>query len=1209
MSQDHALGVLMGLRFVQKFINNESLYIKPTESDSGMWVMAETRLIAERIMEHLSENTIEDKTLVFPNRIKQEDGTTATDGFTEIEINEATYIIMNPVTGLPVDRGWEAFGMSGGYKKAGELLTNNEYSAAVMDIKSIKQLADTTSSDSGPWLINWIGNRIYDLTLDEATHSPQFWENLWQAMPKLALILDSITIPGQDTLELSFLDTTFKIAISDLDPSLENWPIGKKIPNNLFNNVSIQMILRLGAISNSWNQSIYNILAIHYKMPWYDILYSTLNDHSPGLSKGYYDSLLANASCKGISKWQIQLEIDTTFDSMGQVIAIDTTEFFPHSPFNRSDVFSLPDRDFNSAAWVDGDFNGLDYMLIHNLVRIAFSNQLQSSQTSSHCPCSSTMAIFNGDTLSSGVLDTITSILRFDEYKSIGIRLTEFITHDINLYGNGQINVNGDLKICNAQIELLDTSSIRVLGSNPTRRKELRVGNGGTLELNQFTTLSIDTFSKIIVEPGGTLIYHPNSKIIIDEGASLEILGNLIIKDSATFTVDPGPNGLGYVRFSNRGNTSLVSQAKIISGTNSKLDLSGTYKGHYIMQVDGDSAVVFPEELSVSIDTGRIAMGKNGMLEVRGPVVFTDLIISAMDTNNWFKCGIATIGQDSVVLKNIDFEYGNCGLMAVNYINGNAPTLYDIKANNMNSVVDIMGVGVNLDIMDFKDCSYGLSFYKISKPIEVKQARMENMGLGYFYDAQSQGSLGITSTTLINNGLGIYGQNGLISLRCSNLDANYYDVYLQNNPMLSINENMKAGGNLFHNNWEYTVYGENGAFQFDLSNGNSGFINNEYLFKGYFPKNTSLVKDSNNYRLTSSKNYWDPYPPTDYDLRYVVGNMGKINAATVNLYHLNEYINYDSFYAKRVGLCPSSGSCNPCLSNKDAGDHDIDNDNQMISNIFYTNASMGDVFEDINDKEYYQYDHDAVLERGSSILSYSMSNISKFDQYVLNRIYRSTLEAYGHIFYNPNTTDISGKTSELLGVMYQLEQQASNPVDTFWTAQYCQIIMDLADIYRMNDNRDSALGILSSRLINILDMDAIENVNSFTCVINMEKAVINGDISLSKLMDTFSCYPPPDTTQLMQDKNLSVNNQKDKYPLKEQILLFPNPAQTILNVDSRLPIENISIYNMMGQRVLEQRISGNRSIVIEISDLREGVYLAKVECRGLESTKKFIIKR
>jgi hypothetical protein len=71
------------------------------------------------------------------------------------------------------------------------------------------------------------------------------------------------------------------------------------------------------------------------------------------------------------------------------------------------------------------------------------------------------------------------------------------------------------------------------------------------------------------------------------------------------------------------------------------------------------------------------------------------------------------------------------------------------------------------------------------------------------------------------------------------------------------------------------------------------------------------------------------------------------------------------------------------------------------------------------------------------------------------------------------------------------------------------------------------------------------------------------------------------------------------------INLFPNPVTSILQIETDLEIQNIHIYNQVGQLVLQSQLKDTKTI--DLTALNKGVYFINVENKdGLFSSRKFL---
>lgn len=63
----------------------------------------------------------------------------------------------------------------------------------------------------------------------------------------------------------------------------------------------------------------------------------------------------------------------------------------------------------------------------------------------------------------------------------------------------------------------------------------------------------------------------------------------------------------------------------------------------------------------------------------------------------------------------------------------------------------------------------------------------------------------------------------------------------------------------------------------------------------------------------------------------------------------------------------------------------------------------------------------------------------------------------------------------------------------------------------------------------------------------------------------------------------------------EKIKIFPNPMHQVLNIESDKKIASISIYNELGQLVLEELVENNFVATIAVNHLQTGIYFVKIQ--------------
>ena len=69
--------------------------------------------------------------------------------------------------------------------------------------------------------------------------------------------------------------------------------------------------------------------------------------------------------------------------------------------------------------------------------------------------------------------------------------------------------------------------------------------------------------------------------------------------------------------------------------------------------------------------------------------------------------------------------------------------------------------------------------------------------------------------------------------------------------------------------------------------------------------------------------------------------------------------------------------------------------------------------------------------------------------------------------------------------------------------------------------------------------------------------------------------------------------------------MYPNPATSTLFISSLENIEAISIYNVIGQEVMNLKVNASNA-VLDVSSFQKGLYIVKTISEGKISSSKFI---
>jgi hypothetical protein len=89
-----------------------------------------------------------------------------------------------------------------------------------------------------------------------------------------------------------------------------------------------------------------------------------------------------------------------------------------------------------------------------------------------------------------------------------------------------------------------------------------------------------------------------------------------------------------------------------------------------------------------------------------------------------------------------------------------------------------------------------------------------------------------------------------------------------------------------------------------------------------------------------------------------------------------------------------------------------------------------------------------------------------------------------------------------------------------------------------------------------------------------------------------------DTTTLSVD---DIENDKN------QIQMFPNPANDVLTISAPTTIAQVTIYDMAGKLILSNTNTRSTSETIEVAQLSSGMYMVQIKTTSKTTLKKLII--
>ncbi|WP_439128330.1 BspA family leucine-rich repeat surface protein [Polaribacter sp.] len=96
------------------------------------------------------------------------------------------------------------------------------------------------------------------------------------------------------------------------------------------------------------------------------------------------------------------------------------------------------------------------------------------------------------------------------------------------------------------------------------------------------------------------------------------------------------------------------------------------------------------------------------------------------------------------------------------------------------------------------------------------------------------------------------------------------------------------------------------------------------------------------------------------------------------------------------------------------------------------------------------------------------------------------------------------------------------------------------------------------------------------------------------------------TIKANESSVLSVNNISES---DNDLVLFPNPASTAFTISSASSkIQNIEIYNLLGEKVFNQKAKNTSKVAISTLSFSRGIYLIKIQSDTAITSRKLVIK-
>ncbi len=1139
-SMDEFIGLFSGLRYVQKFVDEEA-FAKPTDKDSLKYLVNWTREIAHRMMQYITQNTTNVRALqpadyaqrqqlecVYSKKGKEiykkvkndemtvedacpecanKDVYTAFTPNNQIIFSEANYVLTNPTKGgRHVARGPYAFFYGVGLEKLGENLASSSNNSK--DYPGVSLVLDSNVK-SFLTLIN-IGSLGLFKIITGDLEKYSTWVNFWNDLG------DSTTTINKKWLQLGTESGS---------------------PN--------VMAAKIAACNGDWDNKNFENFVSKCGFPMMSLQYDILNDKQPIRQKSFYDSILNTMDCWG---------------SKGNGWPFDRDVLGGHA---------MRPSIKNENFYEDGSFGPeTGFMLYYNLYRIAqikWWGDSVGNFVDNGCPCyvdsfqenmrlpfsviepkrkvyerdvngKKEYSIFYHYLNSKKQLDSV--VLTKDANPSHvrrGIRNPEYLNHYYELDSNQKFGITRDLVICNAQLNCKNNGEVFIMpSSNPNSPNEIIIRKNGELSINNNAILRINNNSRLVVEEGGKISYKQGARIILDgPNAVLHIKGNLELGPNAIFKIEGGPNGKGYIIWENYWNSKTNNNtAKLISNTNSSVLLENANSGQLTLKVIGNGGFNTSWNLvQFKIKKARVDLGPEAYLICESKYSMIDSVqvhgfLEKSDNPIWnyTPCsrGIHIMG-----LKN---QFSNI-------------TIYDCKEGIVQR--DLVGVHepLKLNNVDFINCLSAIT----------------NHGGKIQY---RNGNIGNSGYKQLRNGIGGIGTQGNSIYQNINIHLDFF----QNDP----NCNYPLGnGETVTNFWNHGT-SRNFFTNCTISSAKNGAVlNQSYLIArcSYFSNNINQITMFQKSLFNANNNAWNRFywNTSSSDKKFLIGR----NGVFVYLDKGSNYImghrdNSNSLFidADLNYTHPLFTSSNPFVNNSLAVNATINEwaiggigglYTKPYSNSFNINFDNAAVFGanyDLNYNPVFNGNHiasrdnacngkvinydwwpvDSILVSKANAGGYNGSLIKlradslKFELEQSPKDYNSIITKAKLLFNTPLPDNIGGDIIEIystiqsayidvftdstipassknaiqtsvyngmLDLQQNLIDQADGPNQRLWQLFRFEVHRDFALIHRVFNNRPTAINYLNLVLPTFSKPSDVVSLEAWRCLIEKEQAYLD----------------------------------------------------------------------------------------------------------------------
>lgn len=267
-----------------------------------------------------------------------------------------------------------------------------------------------------------------------------------------------------------------------------------------------------------------------------------------------------------------------------------------------------------------------------------------------------------------------------------------------------------------------------------------------------------------------------------------------------------------------------------------------------------------------------------------------------------------------------------------------------------------------------------------------------------------------------------------------------------------------------------------------------------------------------------------------------------------------------------------------------------------ISNIGTNNLSMLDLVYQIDNEPEYTYHWTGDIPYGES----EVINVPEIDYYVLNSsIFSVYLE-------NPNEQDDEFPYNNSLSSTILEAQEVSSPIT---------LVLKLDDfpeqtsweVTNSNGNLLYSGGPYTEAGVFLTESFNLEENDCYTFTIYDSEGDGLAGTGIYKLMYETTVFQTGKDFGLKDEIEFEISlTDMEEVTLEDNIMIYPNPASNVLNIETSKPYKSVDILDM-NARIISTYIMSNNRLCLDVSNITTGIYYLRFKSTDQVEYRKIVI--